>query len=377
MSALHTEARHIRAATPSEEAIEALCAELFSSFRRADHHVKGQQYLRGLLTASGRKSIQNIARSLGDESAAQRLHHFICNAPWSWKLVRRSLARHLTDRAQPEAWVVRRMLIPKTGTSSVGVHRRFVPESGRVESGQRAHGLWYAGRELNTPVDWSLSPGTVRSAPSSRAGRHPITEQLDEDAPLPALPAAPLVWDSPVRDVAGLLRLLPVDRMPAMVRLTPDAAFRPFTPSGRFSEAATLPAERILAARQAPWLSDAEPAPGMRTATARVALPPAGRAPDGSPVRPGAGAEGQGLTLFAQWPKRQPDAVEFWVTTTQWAVPADLHRLTVLAQSVDHDSVRTGAKVGLRDFEGRSYDGWHRHMTLASAAYAALMLGDV
>ncbi|MFE2480464.1 transposase [Streptomyces sp. NPDC059389] len=363
MSVLHTEARHTRTTAPAQEVIEALCAELFSSFRRADHHVKGEQYLRGLLTASGRKSIQNIARSLGDESAAQRLHHFICNAPWNWKPVRRALAQHLTDRAQPEAWVVRRMLIPKTGTSSVGVHRRFVPESGRVESGQQAHGLWYAGRELNTPIDWSLSPGAGRPAPHSRPGRHPVTQQLDESAPLPELPAAPLVWDGPVRDVAGLLRLLPVERMHAVVRLSPDAAFRPFTPSGRFSETLTLPAERILAARQAPWLSEAEPAPGVRTATARVALPSA------------AGA-GRGLTLFAQWRKEQPDAAEFWVTTMPCAVPAELHRLTALARSVEHDSVRTGAKVGLRDFEGRSYEGWHRHMTLASAAYAALMLGN-
>jgi hypothetical protein len=52
-----------------------------------------------------------------------------------------------------------------------------------------------------------------------------------------------------------------------------------------------------------------------------------------------------------------------------------LLRLTRLSARVEHDLAWQGRRVGLRDFEGRSFGGWHRHMTLASAAYAALLLG--
>lgn len=35
-----------------------------------------------------------------------------------------------------------------------------------------------------------------------------------------------------------------------------------------------------------------------------------------------------------------------------------------------------GRSLGLLDFEGRSYPGWHHHMALVSAAYAFRSLGD-
>ncbi len=37
---------------------------------------------------------------------------------------------------------------------------------------------------------------------------------------------------------------------------------------------------------------------------------------------------------------------------------------------MDHDLDQVGEDAGLRDFEGRSFRGWHRHITLASAAHA-------
>jgi syndecan 1 len=37
---------------------------------------------------------------------------------------------------------------------------------------------------------------------------------------------------------------------------------------------------------------------------------------------------------------------------------------------VDEDFDRIADQVGIRDYSGRSFDGWHRHVTLASAAHA-------
>jgi SRSO17 transposase len=53
---------------------------------------------------------------------------------------------------------------------------------------------------------------------------------------------------------------------------------------------------------------------------------------------------------------------------------APLLRLTKLTRRVHRDFTEVGEEVGLRDFVGRSYRGWHRHITLASAAHAAAVL---
>jgi hypothetical protein len=39
---------------------------------------------------------------------------------------------------------------------------------------------------------------------------------------------------------------------------------------------------------------------------------------------------------------------------------------------VDHDLTEIAERVGIRDFSGRSFVGWHRHVTLASAAPAVV-----
>lgn len=108
-----------------------LCGELFESLARSDQRRKGIDYVRGLLTATGRKTIRNIAAVLPGRAAEQALHHFICSSTWDWTPVRRSLARYLARVAAPKAWVVRPIVIPKTGRHSVGVDRRSFPNSGR------------------------------------------------------------------------------------------------------------------------------------------------------------------------------------------------------------------------------------------------------
>lgn len=52
----------------------------------------------------------------------------------------------------------------------------------------------------------------------------------------------------------------------------------------------------------------------------------------------------------------------------------ELLRLARLTRRVARDEERIGERVGMRDFEGRSFNGWHRHMTLASAAHAVSAL---
>ncbi|WP_425281986.1 IS701 family transposase [Streptomyces albofaciens] len=359
-----------RPASTQDAWIEDLCRHLFVSFTRADHHLKGEQYVRGLLTAPGRKSIRNIARTLEDTGAAQRLHHFICNAPWNWRAVREALSEYLVRRARPRSWVVRPMLIPKSGTNSVGVHRRFVPATGQLVNGQLAYGLWYANQSLVAPVDWRLHLPAPDSGPFalSDEGVARVLSLARRSACPETAELPPMVWDSQMHHAADVLGALTPLGLPVMARTPGSLPLLLVDRYGRPSRRGALPAQRILAAPERFSLPVHNVAPGVRAILARVA-----------PARTGESGGAGELLLYAQ---RYEDAeaydghgtgarADFWLTTSAVAgkVPAELHLLTRTAARVARDSVRTGGRTGLRDFEGRSYDGWHRHMTLASAAY--------
>jgi SRSO17 transposase len=48
--------------------------------------------------------------------------------------------------------------------------------------------------------------------------------------------------------------------------------------------------------------------------------------------------------------------------------------LVRLADRVGREAAGAGEEVGLRDFVGRSFRGWHHHVTLASVAHAVTVL---
>jgi len=44
---------------------------------------------------------------------------------------------------------------------------------------------------------------------------------------------------------------------------------------------------------------------------------------------------------------------------------------------VDRDTQRLSEECGLQHFEGRSYRGWHHHVTLVSAAHTYQLLREL
>ncbi|MFF3735664.1 transposase, partial [Streptomyces sp. NPDC002476] len=75
--------------------------------------------------------------------------------------------------------------------------------------------------------------------------------------------------------------------------------------------------------------------------------------------------------LLAEWPATAPEPVQFWLSD----LPADtplttLVRLAKLRWRVEHDYREMKQALGLAHFEGRTFNGWHHHVTLVSAAHA-------
>jgi SRSO17 transposase len=79
--------------------------------------------------------------------------------------------------------------------------------------------------------------------------------------------------------------------------------------------------------------------------------------------------------LVAEWPDGEPEPVKYWLAN----LPADtpLERLVHLAKlrwRVEHDYRELKDALGLDHFEGRSFRGWHHHVTLVSVAHAFVTL---
>ncbi|WP_238011422.1 IS701 family transposase [Dactylosporangium sp. AC04546] len=74
--------------------------------------------------------------------------------------------------------------------------------------------------------------------------------------------------------------------------------------------------------------------------------------------------------LIAQWPGDEPEPVTYWLTSQPADTrPADLVRTAKIRWRIEHDYRELKTGLGLDHFEGRSFTGWHRHVTLVTAAH--------
>lgn len=375
----------VRAAV-QEEVLTELCSVLFASLPRRDQRRRGVEYVRGLLAAEGRKSVRNMAALTGGATTEQGLHHFVSSSTWDWAQVRGRLAQYLARVAEPSAWVVRPMIVPKAGEHSVGVDRRYFPAFGQVLNAQQAFGVWAASDRMSSPVNWRLHLSGAWLDDRRRRARASIPaslspeETLDECAVAAcrelvagqALPRLPVVLDARETEAATTVGQLRAADMPFLIRVSGAQLFTPSHAVGP-ARGGELPAHQIMGAarelrRQALW-TDHEPQAARRTslvAALRVGLP---RRPSRSEA-PEHSGDRRDLLLLSEWRDsgRWPSAL--WLTDLTGDRPGALLRLSKLIGRVDRDCAEIADRVGVRDYAGRSFGGWHRHITLASAAHA-------
>ncbi|MDQ0930749.1 IS701 family transposase [Streptomyces turgidiscabies] len=358
-------------------ALADVSAQLFSSLPRSDQHQKGIYYLRGLLEAEGRKSIRAIAALFDGVVSEQNLHHFIASSTWDWVPMRRALAEHLVTAVRPQAWVAQLMIIPKSGHQSVGVERHFFPGLGQVLNAQRAIGLWAASEKFSVPFNWRLHLPKNWLKDDLKRSRVAIPydvgpENLTECV-IGACAESILEWDLPVRPLVidmceahpvAIFREFAEWGIPLMVRVGRDVRLTVTDPLLPAIDGCVLPAGRVMdrardLRRPVSWSGSSR---AHLAATVRVALPAGAATSFGDLALLGvADAQGRGRP-------------ELWLTNMASAQPAYLVHLSKLTEKIDRDVGQISDRVGIRDFTGRSFGGWHRHVTLASAAHAIMAL---
>jgi SRSO17 transposase len=388
--------------------LTAFAEDLFACVPRKDQRRWGQTYLRGLLLDGKRKSIQPMATRLakGDPQAdadalEQALQQFVNQSPWDPAAVRRRLAERMTTAIHPQAWVLDDTGFPKFGRHLVGVARQDCGALGKVANCQVGVSVHAVTEQASCPLDWRLFLPEEWDADAERRRKAHVPEHerhrpkwqlalelLDELAAWDL--AAPVVLADAADGEVGEFRLGLEQRrlaylvqVPGTLSASPEGVAPETVPSSgrgrppvvRYLKPRSSLRQLVLApgegaARTVAWREGAD---GQRLVSRFVALRVR---PAGVGLRRATrGQELQVRWLLAEWPDGAPEPVASWLAS----LPADssLERLVHLAKlrwRVEHDDRELKDALGLDHFEGRSFTGWHHHLTLVSVAHAFVTL---
>lgn len=392
--------------------LEEFAAAMLDGLARSDQRGKGELYVRGLLTDGPRKSMQPMAERLGVDH--QGLQQFITSSTWDYATVRANVARWGLEVIGPDAYVVDDTGLPKDGVSSPCVARQYSGTLGKTANCQVAVSVQMATDEASLAANWRLFcpkswDDTALSDPDEaarartrrqRAGlpdevRHRekwrlalnALDQMHQDWGLPRLP---VVCDSGDGDAAEFREGLAERGLVYVAQVDPTATAQPgeaspqpqpYRGTGRPPTPAyphrpvTLREHALAAGQQAcrhvTWRTGSKttsdnPDAAMRSHFLVLRIRPANRkiarAADGSLPE---------CWMIADWPPEAAEPVKYWLSNMDSDTPLEtLVRLAKIRWRVEHDYRELKHALGLDHFEGRSYTGWHRHVTLVALAQA-------
>jgi SRSO17 transposase len=377
----------------------AFAEEMLAPVARGDQRRWGEVYLRGLMLDGKRKSIEPMAARLADGDE-QCLQQFVNQSPWPWQPVRRRLACKVSAAIAPEAWIVDDTSFPKFGRDSVGVARQYCGALGKVANCQVGVSINAATDQASCPLDWRLFlpeewdddrerrakthlPDEVRHQPKWRLALE-MLDGLREDGLEPAV----ILADGGYGEISEFRLGLERRELDYVVQVKgslsayhedvrqerPTYAGMGRPPRPRYRAKRSSLKQLALAAgrkqtRQLSWREGSRGKLSSRFLALRVR-------PANVQLRRAAGEDELPLRwLVCEWPAGEDEPIKYWLSN----LPADtpLPRLVALAKlrwRVEHDYRELKDALGLDHFEGRSFRGWHHHVTLVSLAHAFLTL---
>ena len=413
--------------TPQEIAevrprLAAFAAQMLGGLPRKDQRAAGELYVRGLLTDGQRKSMQPMAARLGVDH--QRLQQFITSSTWDYAGVRRNMARWFAGSQPVEALVADDTGFPKDGMASPCVARQYSGTLGKTGNCQIGVSVHLVNEHASCAADWRLFcpqswddaeladpvqaagarrrrelariPDQVRHTEKWRLALAMIDEMtgpggwgvLDQitarGAARPVVAADAGYGDNTtfrleltargfayVVAVKGTTSARPHDAVAETMayggRGRPSAPrYRTAPVSLRQLALASADEVRPVTWRQGTKTAKDNPAAAMTSHFLAIWVRPANRdiprAADGSLPA---------CWLLAEWPPGSDEPTDYWLSTLPADTPiAELVRLAKIRWRVEHDYRELKHGLGLDHFEGRSYLGWHRHVTLAVLAQA-------
>lgn len=383
-------------------------ADVFASVPRRDQRAKGDCYLRGLMLDGRRKSIQAMAARLPDGNE-QNLQQFVNQSTWDPVPVQRRVCERMLPLIRPTAWVIDDVSLPKDGRMSVAVARQYCGALGKRANCQVVVSVHAATDAASCPLQWRLFLPPEWAADADRRAKTLIPpevthrekwrlalDMLDTLAGWGMTP--PVVVADAAYGTNGHFRAALADRgLDYMLAVRTDVTAHPFDaepeaparegavgcwPQPRYRQPA--PSVAALAKELGPdafttltWRQGSRGRLQSRFAALRVR--PAGKAVERPIKRAASDQQGwwDGILpdcwLLIEWPDGAEAPTDYWLSSLPANTPIDeLVRLAKVRWRIEHDYRELKHGLGLDHFEGRSWPGWHHHVTLVSAAHAFL-----
>lgn len=345
-------------------------------------------YAVGILGDGERKSVEPIAaRTCANPEVVRKTHdhllRFLGVSPWKNRPVRLEAARYaieaMTAQEAITAWIVDDTGFLKQGSHSVGVQRQYTGSAGKVANCQVAVSLSVATRHEHVPIDFEIYLPTSWTDNPARRKEARIPEAI--------------VFKTKVELAIDMITRAVADGIPGEVVLADSAYGR----SNEFRDTVSGFGLDYAVATDADtrvWLLDAverrryEPlqvkdigealgTSGFRRCTWRdgtngkmssrfafrrvklahkTGLDPAKRAP---------------VWLVIEWVDGEDKPTKFFLTTLRRRM-SKKQIVRILKERWRTERVYEDMKgeLGLDHFEGRSFPGWHHHVSVVLCCYA-------
>jgi SRSO17 transposase len=355
--------------------------------RRAEmwaHHLRGS-----LLTDIDRKTATGMGRVLGVPT--QSLNHLVTDSPWRWEPVQDRIAVRTVALLRVIAWVIDDTTFLKDGVDSVGVSRQHSGRAGGVANCQAAVSVTACSGTEAVPLAWRLF--LPKSWNPQVSGERRLTARVPEDK------VHRRKWELALDALDGLLEL--------GLEPAPVVADQDYGKVGEFRDGLAQRGlgfvvqvnsnVRLLPWRQEPdtaWSREGKHFSATELAAKAKQVPASWNTCDGEragrfsllPVREAstsarqrasrAGAFLPDRWLLVAWDDAGEKPTHFWLAHLPGVAKPGLARLVRLAKA--RWGVETGYRelkdtLGLDHYEGRTWPGWHRHVTLVTAALLFLI----
>jgi len=375
--------------------LESYLEEMLAPLGRKDRRRWGQVYVRGLLLDGERKSVGAMVPRLpeGDEQALQQ---FVSQSPWPWEPVGQKLAASARQQRGEAFWIVDDTSFPKKGDHSVGVQRQYCGALGKLANCQVAVSLHQAGPTGSQPLAWRLylpESWTEDRLRRQQVGipqdvvfhkKWELALELIEQARVWGVPDRIVLADADYGDrgefrtgleqrglsyVVGTTSQLVVWAQSPRPRVPRRRGPGPAPKRLRYEKEApqsvkALAQQQEARFRRVTWREGTKGAMRSRFLAQRVQTAhhwQFGEQP------------GKSVWLLVEWPAGEPEPTKYFLCDLPGRL--SVRRLVRVAKSrhwIEQDYQQMKEELGLDHFEGRSWNGWHHHVTLVMLAYGFL-----
>jgi len=344
-------------------------------------------YAAGILAEGERKSVEPIAaRACGDPEETRHMHdkllHFVGLSQWSDEAVRLEAARHvcqaIAEKEPVTTWVVDDTGLLKQGRHSVGVQRQYTGTAGKITNCQVGVSLEVASATQHAPIDFELYLPESWANDRERRSQARIPAEVTfrtkaelalgmlERARRAGIPGEILLADSGYGDNSGFRRSVRELGLDYAVGIGSQTKVRRVGSNGRLGTALsvqelarTIPHRRRRMLR---WREGTRSTLEGRFSFCRVKTAHA----DGVAIE-----EREPVWLVMEWRSDDDPTPKFYLTTLPRRMShKQLVRIIKERWRTERMYEDLKGELGLDHFEGRSFVGWHHHVSVVLCCYA-------